>query len=84
MTDLERFVELYKSVGINCVVRNQNDTLTEQASPSDDYPISGNMNCITLGRTNDYSPLLGSVGSAFTNIWFDEEGKFFSQSFIAG
>lgn len=87
-TDLERFVELYRSFGIECVVI-KNETLNELPEYDDDPPLDGqfyiqfnpyeSIEKFRCSNVTDNSLLLTGVSWAWTTVWFDKDGKFVGQ-----
>ena len=75
MTDLERFIELYKSIGIELKPFEMIDTtkITMSNDHSDAFRASPNPNVATI------SPKF--TGYGFSNLIFDMDGKFISQHF---
>jgi hypothetical protein len=77
MTDLERFVELYQSFGIECVVtygrgRFENLTGKQITLTTDKYVNDGS---VTVSKK-----FIGYPGF-YTTIFFDNDGRFISQGF---
>ena len=69
MTDLERFVALYKDFGINCIVTKLADG-TSRIRLTDGRGFEG---ATESDKFDGYG--------MFTDIEFDKEGKFVSQGF---
>jgi hypothetical protein len=70
-TDLERFVDLYKSFGIDCIIdKYKNITIITFVQPEDFDVIKGTASNKFLGAPN-----------CNCKIVFDNNGKFTSQSF---
>lgn len=80
MTDLEKFIALYKSLGIELEVKLSQDCSPEQREEGDIF-------CLELGfchYDNDKKVddrLLGGYGGFYSTIHFDAKGKFIKQSF---
>ena len=83
LTDLQKFVALYKSFGIECIVNKEHElsaafiTFVESNPHLDDE----------LETTSDHFQsdiIKTSAGDLFAscNIWFDENGRFMHQDFI--
>ena len=72
-TDLEKFIELYKSFGINCVVEetSEYDIITLTADEYDEI----------LSDVNTYSDKFSGNSNIVSQIYFDKNGKFTEQSF---
>lgn len=73
MTDLERFVELYKSFGIECIVNSVAEGYVIFLSPY---------------TTKKYTPLFDTISDKFggyegvvSTVYFDVLGKFVKQDF---
>jgi hypothetical protein len=71
MTDMERFIELYKSFGIEL-----------EAEPADKWDLKDNP---TIGYTitmDESEPKFKeSYGGFYSVVYFDREGKFINQGF---
>ncbi|MDD4527755.1 MAG: hypothetical protein PHF25_06970 [Candidatus Margulisbacteria bacterium] len=65
MTDLEKFIELYRSVGIELEVKQEEFKLQT----------------IYLHPTFDNDSKLDGVNGCFSSITFDKDGKFVMQGF---
>ena len=73
MTDLERFVDLYKSFGINCNVNKEEDGFVIVLGENE-YVGSREVK-VTSGDK------LGGYSNFFSTIRFDGDGKFLKQEF---
>lgn len=69
MTDLEKFMELYGSIGI-----------TPEVNPKG-YNLNDGSKTLLLIREGNPSPLIDGYGGFYTTIDFDSEGKFIKQGF---
>lgn len=85
MTDLERFIELYRSLGIECIVNRI--TIDPQFNGRSIKPEIKERQAIHLGG-DDYrdikstsSEKFDGYGGFFSNIEFDMDGNFISQGF---
>lgn len=75
MTDLDKFKELYKSIGIDVIVfHNDQENEGNQSIKLCDYYVGGDTN-ITKSDYFDGWP------DFYTEIVFDKNGKFISQGF---
>ena len=72
MTDLEKFVDLYKSIGIKC------EAIT---SPAWHWGSIEKITRIICISNDGKSEKIGGYSGFFTSIIFDENGKFICQRF---
>lgn len=87
-TDIEKFIELYKSFGVNCVVNKDNTMqyiiLHESNHPHETIKL-GNRSNFTIGQDKfgaaTISKKFGGYSDFFTQIEFDLNGKFIGQYF---
>lgn len=79
MTDLEKFISLYKSFGIECVV-NQESFVDEGKFYCDGYIINLSADCYDEEGITINSKLVGYHGF-YSNIRFDNNGNFIDQGF---
>lgn len=75
MTDLEKFVDLYKSIGIECVVNNNPDKTKSILLCS--HTIRSKPEQFTLSNKNLF---IGHL-DFYSEITFDKDGKFVNQGF---
>lgn len=71
MTDLEKFVNLYKSVGIEPIVYTENDRQVIVLATPDDL--------ISNEENRTYSKLIDGYQGFYTKLIFDLKGKFLHQ-----
>ena len=72
-TDLDKFIELYKSFGIRCVVEEGSDYNVINLTADEYDEIWSDIN----SYSNKFTGMLGII----TSIYFTKEGKFIEQSF---
>lgn len=81
MTDLEKFIDLYKSLGIELEAKPSEDCSPEYIDEEED------VFCLELGYTFNNRDkkvddrLLNGYGGFYSTIHFDANGKFIKQSF---
>jgi hypothetical protein len=80
MTDIERFVELYRSLGIECVI-NQRHKITWPLSFDGVEILMGYDLYSPGGETTESDKFFGYSG-LYTCVRFDNNGKFISQGFF--
>lgn len=74
MTDLERFIELYKSFGIDCKVNQINEEQVIFLGDYDSYDTYPEYE-----KTRHVS--LGGYGNFYSEVIFDKDGKYSRQNF---
>ena len=74
MTDLERFIELYRSIGIECYIYED-----EEKWRTKEIKLGAAM--YPSGDEFQSHPLIEGYGGFYTSIVFDKDGKFISQGF---
>lgn len=72
MSDLERFVALYESFGIPCVIEDDVEDVGRRSES-----VLRKVKCITL-EAHSHTKLVGYSGFA-TTVVFDEDGNFVRQ-----
>jgi hypothetical protein len=82
-TDLQRFVALYKSFGIECVVNKEHELSNAFITFVESNPHQDNQ-LETISDCFQSDIIETSAGDLFAScdIWFDENGKFLHQDFV--
>lgn len=83
LTDLQKFVALYKSFGIECIVNKEHELSAAfitfvESNPQQDDELE------TISDRFQSDIIETSAGDLFasSDIWFDENGKFMRQEFV--
>ncbi len=80
MTDLKKFIKLYKSFGIKCIVNVKIDSDTSISDIKNQHIYLGDVR-FDDGRKGTVSAKFDGYLDFYSEVIFDEKGKFLSQGF---
>ena len=80
MTDLQNFIALYKSFGIKCIVNVKIDSDTSISDIKNQHIYLSDM-CFKNEQKHTNSDKFDGYVDFYSEVIFDEKGKFLSQGF---